>query len=201
VAAKSDKILRTTKEWIELERVWTKRTKSALLCGSEKSEPKFKLEHSEICDKVEQFNQTEDYHKRVVMLNQCDDRVDEEIFNNLSSRSYFKGLLMLHLSNSQKELASKVKCILNEMKSLLANSQFKDHLNKLDYEFFLKMEQPKEFNEFDFMYMEYMRIREERLNELRLKQEEEERKRLEREQREKQLAEEQKGIFLLSKFV
>lgn len=180
--------------------MWTKRTKSGLLCGSDKSEPKFKLEHSEICDKVEKFNQTDDYHKRVVMLNECDDRVDDEIFNNLCSRSYFKGLLMLHLINNQKELASKVKCILNEMKNLLANSQFKDHLNKLDYEFFLKMEQPKEFSEFDLMYIEYMSIREERLRELRLKQEEEERKRLEREQREKQLAEEQKGESLFIYF-
>lgn len=195
VADKAQNILKTTKEWKELERVWTARTRSGLLWGNAKTEPKFELAHPEIKSKDDKFKSTEAYDERIKMIIKCDTRVDDEIFHNLCSRSYFKGLVMLHLVNNQKELTSKVKCILNEMGNLLVDSPFKDHLDKLQFDNFLKMEQDREFNEFDSMYLEYMKQRETRIGQLKLRQEEEERKRLEREQKERKIIEELKGNF------
>lgn len=81
------------------------------------------------------------------------------------------------------------------MGNLLVDSPFKDHLDKLQFDNFLKMEQDREFNEFDSMYLEYMKQRETRIGQLKLRQEEEERKRLEREQKERKIIEELKGNF------
>ena len=125
------------------------------------------------------------------MLKKLDTRVDEEIYNNLSSKSYFIGLILLYLSNSQKELASKVKTVILEMKNMLKDTNFKNHVDLLTYEGFIKMELDSEYDKFNQMYDEYAKLREARLRELSDREREEERKRLEREEKERELGEQE----------
>ena len=162
---------------------------------------KIELEDKETQKQHEDFINQESLYERSKMISLCDQRVDEEIFNSLCSKSYFKGLIMLQLENFQKELTSKVKAILNEMSLLLKDGQFKDHLDKLQYLQFSKMDNNKEFNMFNQMFLEYIKLREEKLEELRKRQEEEERKREEREKREQELADELQGKSLISKYI
>ena len=192
VASKRDSVVRTTKEWKELERVWTRRTSSALLCGKANAEPKFKFEHPQVVEKEEQFSQAADLHAKILMLAKIDKRVDDEIFNNLSSKAYFKGLIMLHIINHKKELTSKIKTILNEMRVLLSTTQYKDQMNKLEYSYFSKMEQQQDYDDFNRMFEEYLKLKGVRLDEIKQRQEEEERKRKEREEKERQILEEQR---------
>jgi hypothetical protein len=132
--------------------------------------------------------------EKSAILVTTDDRVDGEVFNNLCSKSYFKGLIMLHLINFQHELKSKVKAVLNEMGILLTDSQFKDMVQKLEYGQFSKMETGGEYGDFNSMYAEYQKLRDSKINELRKRQADEEQKRIEREKREGELAEEMKGM-------
>ncbi|CAI2386075.1 unnamed protein product [Moneuplotes crassus] len=186
VADRRETILKTTKEWKELERVWTR----MVMCGKKRMETKIELDNPQTRKQHEDFQDQESLYERAKMITVCDERVDSEIFNNVCSRSYFKGLIVLHLQNFRKELKSKVKAVLNEMTILLKDSQFKDHLDKLHFALFEKMNSNQEFNHFNQMFAEYARLRQEKLDELRRRQEEEEKKRLEREQREAELAEE-----------
>lgn len=165
-----------------------------VLCGKKNMDTKFKLENAETVKLNEDFHGKECLSVRSKMIVKCDDRVDEEIFNSLCSKSYFEGLIQLHLINFQKELKSKVKAILNEMQILLKEGQFKDHLYKLDYSQFVKMENNNEFHDFNTMFVEYLKLREEKMEELRKRQEEEEKKRIEREEKEQELADELQGI-------
>jgi actin-related protein len=126
------------------------------------------------------------------MLAKIDKRVDDEIFNNLSSKAYFKGLIMLHIINHKKELTSKIKTILNEMRVLLSTTQYKDQMNKLEYSYFSKMEQQQDYDDFNRMFEEYLKLKGVRLDEIKQRQEEEERKRKEREEKERQILEEQR---------
>ena len=125
------------------------------------------------------------------MLKKLDKRVDEEIYNNLSSKSYFIGLILLYLFNSQKELASKVKTVILEMKNMLKDTHFKNHADLLTYEGFIKMELDSEYSHFNQMYDEYAKLREARLKRLSDREKEEERKRLEREEKERELGEQE----------
>ena len=70
------------------------------------------------------------------------------------------------LSNSQKELASKVKAVILEMSSMPKNMNFKDCAEILTYEGFTKMEIDSEFDRFSRMYDEYSKLREAGLREL-----------------------------------
>ena len=139
------------------------------------------------------------------MLKELDKRVDEEIYNNLSSKSYFIGLILLYLSNSQKELASKVNTIILEMKNMLKDTNIKNHDDLLTYEGFIKMELDSDYSRFNQMYDEYAKLREARLKQLSDREKEEERKRLEREEKERELGEQEgnsiKLIFSIHRFI
>ena len=104
-----------------------------IIWGKENMDTKFEFENPETKKLKEDFLGKESLSEKSSMIVNWDDRVDEEVFNSLTSKSYFKGLIMLHLINFQKELKSKVKAILNEMQIMLKDGQYKDHLYKLDY--------------------------------------------------------------------
>ena len=125
------------------------------------------------------------------MLKKLDKRVDEEIYNNLSSKSYFIGLILLYLSNSQKQLAPKVKTVIREMKNMLKDTHFKDRVDLLTYEGFIKMGLDSEYSHFNQMYDEYAKLRKAMLSQLSDREKKEERKRLEREEKEGELAEQE----------
>ena len=122
------------------------------------------------------------------LYTKCVNRISSIEYNEVWARAYIRGVIAYYLQENEKSFKSAIKEKIDDIKSLLTEPEFKDTVDKLSVESFLKMDKDSEFKEFDRIYGKYHDKK--KITDERLREDEENKKRIQKRNEELQKDEE-----------